>query len=62
MLERTSDKAQERGVQGIESFNLDVSWATRNFVNLSKQSNPYLRNLWEMMDKLNFPKKKNSKS
>ena len=58
MLERTSDKAQERGVQGIESFNLDVSWATRNFVNLSKQSNPYLRNLWEMMDKLNFQRRK----
>jgi len=58
MLERTSDKAQERGVQGIKSFNLDISWATTNFVNLSKQSNPYLRNLWEIMDKLNFTKRK----
>ena len=58
MLERTSDKAQERGVQGIKSFNLDISWATTNFVNLSKQSNPYLRNLWEIMNKLNFTKRK----
>ena len=62
MLERTSDKARERGVEGIESFNLDISWATRNFVNLSKQSNPYLRNLWEMMDKLNFQKRKITKA
>ena len=62
MIERTSDKAQERGVQGIESFNLDISWATRNFVNLSKQTNPYLRNLWEMMDTLNFNKRKITKA
>tara|TARA_R110002167_G_scaffold693_4_gene3001 strand:+ start:11652 stop:16883 length:5232 start_codon:yes stop_codon:yes gene_type:complete len=62
MLERTSDKAQSRGVQGIKSFNLDVSWATTNFVNLSKQTNPYLRNLWEMMDTLNFNKRKITKA
>ena len=58
MLERTSDNAQKRGIQGIKSFNLDVSWATTNFVNLSKQTNPYLRNLWEMMDKLNYTKRR----
>lgn len=62
MLERTADKAAERGVQGIKSFNLDVSWATTNFVNLSKQTNPYLRNLYQIMDKLNFNKRKITKA
>ena len=48
----------KRGVQGIKSFNVDVNWMTSNFVNLSKQNNPYLRNLWEIMDELNFNKLK----
>ena len=58
MLERTADKAEERGVKGIKSYNLDISWMTSNFVNLSKQTNPYLRNLWEIMNKLNFNKRR----
>jgi len=58
MLERTADKAEERGVKGIKSYNLDISWMTSNFVNLSKQDNPYLRNLWEIMNKLNFNKRR----
>ena len=58
ILERTADKAEERGVKGIKSFNLDVDWMTSNFVNLSKQTNPYLRNLWEIMDNINFAKRK----
>ena len=58
ILERINDKAMKRGVQGIKSFNLDVDWMTSNFVNLSKQNNPYLRNLWEIMDELNFTKRK----
>ena len=58
ILERTNDKAEKRGVKGLKSFNLDVDWMTSNFVNLSRQTNPYLRNLWEMMDELNFNKRK----
>ncbi len=58
MLERTADKAEERGIKGLKSYNLDVDWMTSNFVNLSKQTNPFLRNLWEMMDELNFTKRK----
>lgn len=58
ILERTNDKAEKRGVKGLKSFNLDVDWMTSNFVNLSKQTNPYLRNLWEIMDELNFNKRK----
>ena len=58
ILERTNDKAEKRGVKGLKSFNLDVDWMTSNFVNLSKQTNPYLRNLWEIMDELNFTKRK----
>ena len=58
ILERTNDKAEKRGVKGLKSFNLDVDWMTSNFVNLSRQTNPYLRNLWEIMDELNFNKRK----
>ena len=58
ILERTNDKAEKRGVKGLKSFNLDVDWMTSNFVNLSRQTNPYLRNLWEIMDELNFTKRK----
>ena len=57
-IERTNDKAEKRGIKGLKSFNLDVDWMTSNFVNLSKQTNPYLRNLWEIMDELNFTKRK----
>ena len=58
ILERTNDKAEKRGIKGLKSFNLDVDWMTSNFVNLSRQTNPYLRNLWEIMDELNFNKRK----
>ena len=58
ILERTNDKAEKRGIKGLKSFNLDVDWMTSNFVNLSRQTNPYLRNLWEIMDELNFSKRK----
>ena len=58
ILERTNDKAIKRGVKGLKSFNLNVDWMTSNFVNLSRQTNPFLRNLWEIMDELNFTKRK----
>ena len=58
MTERVADKAEERGIKGMKSYNLDVDWMTSNFVNLSKQNNPYLRNLWEIMDNINFTKRK----
>ena len=58
ILERTNDKAETRGIKGLKTFNLDVDWMTSNFVNLSRQTNPYLRNLWEIMDEINFNKRK----
>ena len=58
MLERVADKAEERGVKGLKSYNLDVSTMTTYFVNLSKHTNPYLRNLWEIMNNINFSKRK----
>ena len=58
MIQRVTDKADARGVRGIKDFNLDLSWMTENFVNLSKQTNPFLRNLWEIMNKLNYNKRR----
>ena len=62
MIERTADKAEKRGIRGLDEFSIHLDWTTSNFVNLSKQNNPFLRNLWEIMDELNFSKRKLTKA
>ena len=59
---RVRDNALERGVKGTESFNTDLDYMTGNFVNLSKQNNPMLRNLWEIVDDLEYKRRKESKA
>lgn len=56
--DRVAEAANERGVKGIKNFNPGIDYMTGSFVTLSKQNNPYLRNLWEIVDELNFGRRK----
>jgi len=56
--DRVAEKAQERGVKGIKNYNPGIDYMTGAFVTLSKQNNPFLRNLWEIVDELNYGKRK----
>ena len=56
--DRVSEAANERGVKGIKNFNPGIDYMTGSFVTLSKQNNPYLRNLWEIVDEVNFGRRK----
>jgi len=56
--DRVAESAQDRGVKGIRNYNPGIDYMTGSFVTLSKQNNPYLRNLWEIVDELNFTKRK----
>ena len=59
--ERVNDNAVKRGVKGAVDYNPGLSYMTGNFVTLSKQSHPMMRNLWEIVDELNFARRKESK-
>ena len=56
--DRVAEKANDRGVKGIKNYNPGIDYMTGAFVTLSKQNNPYLRNLWEIVDELNYGRKK----
>jgi len=59
--DRVAEKANERGVKGIKNYNPGIDYMTGSFVTLSKQNNPYLRNLWEIVDELNYGRRKSIK-
>ena len=56
--DRVASIANERGVKGIKNYNPGIDYMTGSFVTLSKQNNPFLRNLWEIVDELNFNRRK----
>ena len=56
--DRVADNARERGVKGIEDYNPSIDYMTGAFVTLSKQNNPFLRNLYGIVDELNYDKRK----
>jgi len=56
--DRVAEKAETRGVKGIKTYNPGIDYMTGSFVTLSKQNNPFLRNLWEIVDELNYSRNK----
>lgn len=58
LRERVDTKAKARGVKGITGYNPGIDYMTGNFVTLSKQTNPFMRNLWEVVDTINFNRRK----
>ena len=59
--ERVTESAEKRGIKGIDSYNPGIDYMTGAFVTLSKQNNPYLRNLWGIVNELNYGRRKASK-
>lgn len=58
LLERLSAEAQARGVEGLLTNNTAIGYGTSMFVPLSKQTNPIMRNLWAIVDDINFNRNK----
>ena len=62
LRDRVDEKARdERDIKGLTSYNPTQDFWTTQFVSLSNQSNPFLRNLWQIVDNLHFTKRKESK-
>ena len=62
LLQRGTEYAEAKGVKGLTTFNSELGFSTSYFVSLSKQSNPFLRTLWETVDGIQILKNESLKA
>ena len=61
LMTRAVDFTEARGIKGIKDFNVSTDFITEKFVTLSKQNNPYLRSLYNMVIDLQHQHRKSVK-
>ena len=62
LVQRGEEVAANQGVRGLRTFNTQIGFGTSNLVSLSKQSNPFMRTLWETMDSVRILKNRSTKA
>lgn len=62
LLQRGTEYAEGKGIKGLTTFNAELGFSTSYFVSLSKQSNPFLRTLWETVDGIQILKNESLKA